>query len=62
MAANDPIGRLDCLPQATIEALLAMDLAKLAALAAKKTELLALADKSGELLALVKDEAEQTGT
>ena len=49
MAANDPIGRLDCLPQATIEALLAMDLAM-------------LADKSGELLALVKDEAEQTGT
>lgn len=61
MGASDPMGRLDSVPQTTIDGLMALDASKLGALAKKKAELLALADKSEELLALLDPETEPEG-
>ena len=75
MAANDPVGRLDMLPESEMAGMTGaagLDTTKLSALAAKKTELvalagvkaalLALADKKDELLALLETEpAEPAG-
>lgn len=70
MAASTPMGRMDSVPQATIEALLGMDTAKLDKLAKKQTELtalagakeplLALAESADALLALIENTSETT--
>lgn len=67
MAANTPMGRLDSLPQATIEALLSMDTdaltsltenaTALASLAENATALASLAENAEALLALLPDDA-----
>ena len=58
MAANTPMGRLDSLPQATIEALLAMDTDALTSLTDNATALASLAENAEALLALLPDDAE----
>ena len=57
MAANTPMGRLDSLPQATIEALLSMDTDALTSLTQNATALASLAENAEALLALLPDDA-----
>ena len=57
MAANTPMGRLDSLPQATIEALLTLDTDALTSLTQNATALASLAENAEALLALLPDDA-----
>ncbi len=62
MAASTPMGRLDSLPQATIEALLSMDTEALTALTENAEALASLAENAEALLALLPDDTNDDTT